>query len=480
MRALRAPAAALLLLLPSCAIHHVTPYVPDASNAPQTADAAEASANCAEASTPTETAICAAPGLIAANRAMIAALQARLRVATIFGRDALLASQRGWLLALPERCPASGGAQAACLQSALAERRAALEAWPAPPAAGGAIAQYVSLRAPPGAGAQPQPAFCATLARRAEDALRRTGALNPAAMGYAELAGSHGPEAAGPVRVDLYDANVFGLFQRRARGVSLGGAPVITPVSLTQLVESRQAANQGGRFSSFASQTGDYASLDAFADGPRRYVLAADAWGSTAPAAQGEAAHAGVWAIDGAAAVPACLFDLYTRPAEPGAFDALPALAQWRATLGQLRDAAELPLGTAVRRDQGQLGADTDFVLLYMPLVAIEQARGAETLWLRQRHDAVLDALFAWSGQAAANKAVFDEVFAQLRPAAADLVRGYQTGAALDATEARQAAGLAVMELLYQASIGIAPGLGAQPAPSPGYRPRYPIIAAPQ
>ncbi len=469
--------------LSACAIHHATPYVPDSSISPQTADAADASADCYEAATEAETAICASPQLIAARRAMLQALQADLRPATIFGRDAILASQRAWLLALPGQCRLADAKSAAtgCLASALAARTAALRAWPPAPPPGGAIAQYVSLHASAGAGAQPDPAFCAAFAQRANTALHGGGTLDPAAMGYQELAGTHGPDAAPPVRVDLYDANVFGLFQRRARSISLGGgAPAITDISLTQLLEAQHAANQGGRFSSFASQTGDYGEMDVFRDGARLLAVAADAWGYTTPAAQGEAAHAGVWDVTSGTPVPACLFDTYTRPAEPGVFDTLPNFTQWRDVLAQIQAAADLPLGNAVKRDQAQLSSDTDFVVLYMPLLAIQQAGGTETLWLRARHDDVLDALFAWSAKDAANKMLFDRVFALLRPAAADLVHAYQTAQALDADEARQAGAIAVMEKLYQATVNIAPGLGRTPEPVPGYRPRYPILASPQ
>jgi uncharacterized protein YecT (DUF1311 family) len=484
---LKSKTVIVCLMLADCAVHHVTPYVPDTANAPQTADSAEASSDCLEAATSADIAICAASVLTAADREMVQALHADLRTATIFGRDALFASQRQWLLTLPNECHlpqtsvVTRSDASSCLQSSLVERTAFLQAWPAPSAPSGAIAQYVTFRAPPGAGPQPEPAFCTAFAGRAEDALRNTGTLSPTAMGFEEVAGTHGPQAAPPVSVDLYDANAFGLFQRRARGLSKGpGAPIITPVSLTQLLEAQHTANQGGRFSSFASQTGDYGSLDAFHDGARTLVLAADPWGFTTPASQGEAAHAGVWDISGAAPVPACLFDTYTRPAEPGVFDTLSDLKQWRTLLAEVRDSTDLPLGASTKRDQGQIAADADFTLLYMPLLALRQGGGNETLWLRRRHDEVLDALFAWSGRTSANKAVFDRIFALLRPAAADLVHGYQTAQALDATEARQAGGLAIMELLYQATTNIAPGLGAEPEVLPGYKPRYPIIAAPQ
>ncbi len=474
---------ALALPLSACVIHHVTPYVPDSSISPQTADAADASTDCFEAATAAETAICASPPLTAANRAMTQALQADLRPASIFGRDAILASQRAWLLALPGQCrlqDAPGGT-AGCLGSALMARTAALRAWPPAPPPAGAIAQYVSLHASAGGGKQPDPTFCTAFAQRANAALLRTGTLDPAAMGYQEVAGTYGPEAAPPVRVDLYDANVFGLFQRRARSIILGGgAPVLTDISLTQLLEAQHTANQGGRFSSFASQTGDYGQMNVFRDGARLLALAADAWGTTTPAAQGEAAHAGVWDLSGGKPVPACLFDTYTRPAEPGVFDTLPSLTHWREVLAQIRASADLPLGNAVKRDQAQLSADAEFVVLHMPLLAVQQGGGRQTLWLRERHDDVLDALFAWSARDPANKVLFDRLFALLRPAAADLVHGYQTAQALNADEARQAGGIAVMELLYQATVSIAPNLGSAPEPAPGYRPRYAIVPSPQ
>ena len=479
-----------------CAIHHVTPYVPDATNAPQTEDAVQASANCFEASTAAEIAICGNKSLDAPNRAMLQALQSGLRASSaeagaLFGRDALLASQRAWLLSLPASChlDTQGAGVAACLAAALNARAAELRSAERSTHAQGAIAQYVALRPSAGAAPQPDPALCSLLAERATTALRQTGSLDPAAMGAEEVAGTHGPETGADPRhhvaVELYDANAYALYQRRARSVSLDGAPpVITPISLTGLVEARSAGNLGGRFSAYASQTGDYGSIDVFRLNGRLLVLAADPWGSTTPAAPGEAAHAGVWDISGAAAAPSCLFDTYTRPAEPGGFDALPDFTQWRAALTQIRDSANSAIGNAATRDQVQLAADTDFVLLHMPLLAVQQAAsGNWTAWLRHRHDAVLDALFAWGQSIAANKPVFDQVFARLRPVATELVRTYQTTQGLTAQEATQAAGLAVMELLYQSTVTIAPGLGADlaaPASAAGTRPRYPILASPQ
>jgi uncharacterized protein YecT (DUF1311 family) len=491
IRCRRPAALALAAALAGCAIHHVTPYVPDAANTPQTADAVEASTGCFEATTTAERAICADAALVDANRALLRALQADLRTASLFGRDALLAGQRAWLVALPQTChlpplpEAAGPGAKSCVATALASRTEALRATvPAAPPSGPAIAQYVALRPSAGAGPQPDPAFCASLSSLAQSALRRTGTLDPAAMGWDEVAGTHGaPTGTDPrhrVAVELYDANAYALFQRRARALSLdGGPPAITPISLTRLVQARAAANQGGRFSAYASQTGDYGSIDAFRAQGRLLAMVADPWGSTTPAAPGEAAHAGVWDISGVSPAPLCLFDIYTRPAE---VPDLPALTPWRVALAALRDAGPDRIGAAATRDGAQLAADTDFIVLQMPLLATEQAGGGWTPWLRHRHDAVLDSLFAWSQADPTRKTLFDQVLAGLRPAALDLVRFYQTVQGLSGQEATQAAGLAIMELLYQATVTIDPGLGADPAApgsAAGLRPRYPILATP-
>jgi hypothetical protein len=489
--------AGCLLVVASCAIRHVTPYQPDVEAAPQTADGVAAGSDCFDSATAADAAICAAPALGAANRTMILALHGDLRRAGLFGRDALLASQRVWLLGLPGAChlpalPAPAGAEGqACLARALMQRAAVLQAWQPPPARASvpdAVAQYVRFRPIPRAAGPWDPAFCADVAGRANAALRRTGDVDPAAMGGAEVAGSHGPAAiAGgglSVAVDLYDANVFGLFQRRARSLSLdGGAPVITPLSLTRLAQAWAAANQGGRFSDLASATGDYGGIDVFRLDGRALVLASDPWGSTAPAAPGEAAHAGLWQIAGPVPVPLCLFDIYLRPADPGSFGGLADFAAWRDLLDAVRDGAALPLGGAALRDQARLAADTRFTLLHMPLLALQHAKaGGWTPWLRHRHDAVLDALFAWSTAGPANHAQFQRIFALLRPAAADLVRAYQSTEGLSGAEATEAAGLTIMEMLYLATVTIAPEVGSYlgaPADAAGSTPRYPILAVP-
>lgn len=480
--------AALLAVLaaPGCMVRHVEPYSPIS---PVTADAAAASTNCFESATPAERLACADPTAAAANRRMTQAYQARLRDADIFGRDVLLATQREFLAGLDAACalPAEGAppaAAAACLAGRLDARAGALLAWHDPrraPGAADATAQYLRYRAASGAAAFNQ-GLCGPLAEGINAAIARSGGADPGAIpGAREIAGTHGPQAAEGFAVALFDANAFGGFQRRARGLARGGADVLDPLSLGQLLQ-RAAENKGARFSDYASQTGDYGALDVFAWQGRTLALISDAWGYTTPAAPGEFAHAGVWDVS-AGAVPLCLFDTFQMPAAGGVFDRLPAFTPWRAKLDAVRASAAPLLSVTALRDQAQIRNETAWMLLHAPLLAAQQARvGGWTAWLRLRHDAVLDALYDWSTKSAGNKAVFDDIFRLMKPAAQDLVDAYQQRQALDAKEATEAAGIAVMELLYGATETIAPTLGADPAApanAVGQKPRYPILAAP-
>jgi uncharacterized protein YecT (DUF1311 family) len=484
-----------LLALSGCVIHHMASYVPGATP-PETADAATASTNCFEASTPAEQLTCATPALAGANLALVQALQSRLRVAGVFSRDALLADQRAWLLTLTSAChlPQTAGAAAppsaaACLAQQYRSQAASLAGWQKPPSQPGGrdgMAQYVHFRISPGAQSM-NPQFCGGLARGLDAALASTGSADPAAItGAREIAGSHGAATGSAggrsFAVTLRPANAYGGFQQRAAGVAVNGAAALTSVSLGALLQST-AANQGARFSSYASQTDDYGAADVFTYDGRTVALLADTWGFNTPAAPGEFAHAGAWDLDATPPAPLCLFDTFQMPAENGTFDTLPAFAPWRDTLLQIRDSAQPSLGVGVMRDQSQLRAETNFLLLNLPLVVTGEARAGDwTPWLRHRHDDVLDALFAWSTSDPAHKPVFDKAFSLLRPAANDLVHAYQQTQALSGEEARQAAGLAIMELLYGATVNFAPGLGADlhaPASAAGTRPRYPILASP-
>jgi hypothetical protein len=485
----------------SCGIYHTRAYTPNSYTSLRTEDAGAASTNCFESSTPAEKAACSVPALATLNRGMTETLQRDLRQADAFSRDALMAVQRDWLLSLDGMCHLGGAVDAAatsCLAAQFQAQTARLAGWhPMPARAVGRheIDQYVRFRMS-GAPQHANSGFCAGLARDANAALAQSGTVDPALFaGAAEIAGSHGQpsgqasaEAGGRrYAVDLHFANAYGSFAQRARSVSIDGAPpLLDAVTLGQLLQST-AENNGARFSAFASQTGDYGAIDVFStggpNGGRVVALMEDAWGFDTPAAPGEFAHAGVWDLSGGTAVPLCLFDTFKMPAEDGTFSHLQSFTPWRALLTRIRDSVQPALGVGFLRDQGQLRAETEWMLLNMPLVISQQAQdGGWTPWLRHRHDDVLDALFAWSSKSPANKALFDQAFALLRPAAQDLVTAYQQTQALSADEAKEAAGVAVMELMYGATVSLAPGLGADlgaPGRAAGSPPRYPILASP-
>ncbi len=489
--------AALLCGLSACGIYHTKAYVPNSITSLQTEDAASASTNCFESSTAAEKAACSVASLSPLNRALTETLQRDLRHANPFSRDALMAAQRDWLLGLPAACHLAdtadappGAAAVQCLSRQFQDQTATLAAWHAPAAStagNAAIAQYVKFRFSAGPLGLNGP-FCGALARDANDSLARAGTVDPGMFaGATEIAGSHG-QASGDYgarryAVELRLANAYGSFAQRARAVSVdGAAPVLDAVSLGQLLQSN-AENNGARFSAYASQTGDYGAIDVFAQGGRVIALLEDAWGFDSPAAPGEFAHAGAWDISGGAPVPLCLFDTFKMPAEGGSFDQLPSFTPFRDTVARIAASGQPPLGVSTLRDMGQLRAETQWMLLNMPLVISQQARrGGWTPWLRHRHDEVLDALFAWSTKDAANKPSFDRAFALLRPAAQDLVTAYQQTQALSGEEAKEAAGLAIMEMMYGATVPLAPALGADlnaPASAAGTKPRYPILASP-
>ncbi len=105
------------------------------------------------------------------------------------------------------------------------------------------------------------------------------------------------------------------------------------------------------------------------------------------------------------------------------------------------------------------------------------------TGFLRSRHDQVLDRLFAWSQESSVNRLQFTKLFALLRPAAIDLGTIYVQHQGLSPNDAEQATAIAMMELLWQATNYMAPGLGSGPvdaAAYSNYHPRYAILPEPQ
>ena len=468
------PAAFSAALLSACGGGHVMPPMPPSS---PSLPVYATSFTCESGNTAVQNAVCTDPALAALDREMAASFRPLLRDADLFLRDQLLASQRVWLADLPQHCQPS---DSACLAAAYRQRIAALQSWPSQrpdgPAGIGAYVQYKLLDAR-------QDALCAALAAAVPASLTRDGSLDPQKWaGAREIAGSHGQETGDGIAVDLYQAGIYGGYQRRARSVTQGGKTLLDPASLGSYVMTLPGS--GGRFGSFASQTGDYAAIDVFSRDGRLLALVTDTVGYYAPGMAGEPSFAGLFILGATEATPACLFQTYLRPPVRGAFAEQPALTPFLALLDRVRGDPPQAMAPSDRLDATRLAEETRWTLLNMPLAALAQAKDGDwTGWLRHRHDQVLDALFDWSQKSPENKAAFDQLFAQLRPAALDLGKVYREQQGLAKADAEPAVGVAMMELLYQATIYWAPTIAAAPEGAEayrGYKPRYATLASPQ
>jgi hypothetical protein len=464
--------AASMFLLSACAGPAARPPAPPAPPAPALY---RTSFPCDAGNSASQDLVCHDAGLAGLDRDMADELRRILRDGDLFARDQALAAQRAWLIGLPQRC----SADVACLAESYRGRIAALRARP-PARAGGveAVAHYVRYKVLD----DREPALCQALLAASPSLIGADGALDPGRWaGSREIAGSHGPERGDGVIVDLYVAGLYGGYQIRARSLSLGAEPVLGPSSLGDYAGS--LPNRAGRFGSFASQTGDYGAIDAFARDGRMLALVTDPVGYFAPASSGEAALAGLFTLDGGKAGPACLFQTYLRPAYHGSTEEQPSLTPLLTLIDTVGGTPPEQMAPSDRLDSRMMAEQTRWTLLHMPLVALAQAKeGGWTGWLRHRHDEVLDALYGWSRRSADNKAIFDRLMALLRPAALDLGRIYREEQGLTRAEAEPAVGLAIMELLYQAALYLSPGLVAAPedaAAYQGYKPRYATLPTP-
>ena len=97
------PASVVILALGGCNIHEALPMpdnIPD--QPPMEETNSPAGFDCFEAGSVVEDMACADPQLAAADKILAATLHEKIRHADIFGRDALEANQRAWLLGLNE------------------------------------------------------------------------------------------------------------------------------------------------------------------------------------------------------------------------------------------------------------------------------------------------------------------------------------------------------------------------------------------
>ena len=454
---------------------------------------------CQDGNTPVQNAVCGNPQLASLDIQLGSLFHRHMGSDSIFERDQVLASERAWALGLPGACGISAQstglpdpAVVSCLANAYQAQIATLANWPPPQISAAdtqnnVIAKYVHYTLLDAK----QPALCANLGAQAAGALSDDGSINPNQLaGVTEIAGSHGnasgTSASGNIFVDFHRAALYAGYQVRARSVTVASAatPLLGETSVGDYVQS--LPNGGGRFVSFASQTGDYGDIDVFTLNGQLLALITDTIGYNSPAPPGEAAVAAVFTITPNTAAPTCLFETYLMPPpiSMGTFSEQPSLTPFLALIDALHGEAPADLPASDRQDTSYLSDETRWMLFNMPQIVLAEVRRENwTGWLRYRHDQVLDALFAWSQKSPANQAMFNKMFGLLRPAATDLDTIYVQQQGLTPNDAEQMTAIAMMELLYQSTTYLSPGLGSGPADPSNYgtyQPRYPILASPQ
>jgi hypothetical protein len=431
---------------------------------------------------------------------MAQAYHQNLRSLDLVGRMQLIANQRHWLLSRAAQCRVSdrrlGGAkpnpaQVACLKTRYNSRIGELRAWPQPQArkvAGGKfhpLTAYVEYRVVDGRDA----AVCTDFAKRFNDAIGAIGGVDFTRMnGFTQITGSHGPFATPSVtsnghryEVNLYDAGPYASYQMRAYGLNVDGQAVVNDISVGSWIAT--LPNGGGRFSDTSSQTRDYSSIDVFRAGQRNYALVNETWGYYSAAAQGESSYAALYDVSDGGAQQRCLFQTYLTPPIANVFGNLPAFKELVAALDLMAGDMVANLAQDERRDEGLLQKETEWILLNMPLVPLTDAeRYGRTGALRQRHDAALDAIFAWSERNVPSKLQYRRLLPLMQPARDELVRMYQQIQGLKPDEAGAAADLLLIDVIDRAaeSLGDYAATAAAPlAPFANYNPRYAAAPAP-
>lgn len=462
-----------------------TPLVPP----PQPQAPSLASFDCTGALPALHQQICASDSLARLDKQLVEQYRNRLRGLDLPGALLLEANQRQWLLSRAGQCSLNGGPSAeaaACLVELYRQRADDMANWPEAHRVSGqrahGVSAYVEFRLADSRDAS----LCEPMRAALNQDLQRNGWPAPARLpGATALAGSHGPadhvELAGQrVSVDLYDAGLYASYQLRARGLSRNGQRLLDDSTLPRWVA--ELPNYGGRAHLSSSQTRDYGSIDVFRLGGRELVLANETWGFYSPAARGESAYAGLYALDSQGLTPLCLYQSYLTPPRSNTVASLPAFAALLAELTTLAGDPPSEVAQHERRDNAQSLKERQWTLLNMPLVGVLdlQAYGREGA-IRQRHDDNLDRFFDWSERNLGNKQSYRRVLPMLQPAHHEL-RQLFSEQGLDSAQAAMAADLLLYESLARASEYWA--LPAPPAQMPlaphvDYRPRYAVAPTP-
>lgn len=485
-------AMALGILLVGCAGQAVPPK-PAVDTSPRlraTAEPGLASFDCSGALPAVHRQICADETLAQLDRQLISHYHRLRQELDPVGSMLLTANHRQWLLSRGEQCRIDNARgpdeQAiACLGSLYRKRSREMDTWAAarvaPRPGRNAWTSYVEYRL-----VDDQDSACRSLEQELNQEVSRHGIPSPARLdGVRMLAGTHARQASAEVGgqrvgVELYNPGVYAGYQNRARSLSVNGQPLLDDATLAHWI-ARQP-NYGGRAHAASSQTGDYAAIDVFQRNGRDLVLVNETWGYYSPAARGESAFAGLYALQGGQLQPLCLYQSYLTPPRTNTLAGLTLYPQLQEELDKVAGRPHPALAQHERRDNFEGWKETQWTLLNLPLLAVDalQREGWEGA-LRQRHDAALEQLFQWSEQYQDNKDIYRRLLPLMQPVLTELQQLY-AGQGLDSADARTAAELLLHETLARAVEALeAP---TEPVSMPlaagsDWQPRYALAPAP-
>lgn len=434
--------------------------------------------------------ICADDGLAQLDRTLVHRQHQLKQQLDWVGGLLLAANHRQWLLSRGELCPVSEGQardeQAiVCLSALYRQRARQMEEWVASrvtaPAGQNAWASYAEYRL-----VDDRDSSCQTLERELNQDLQRHGMPSPARLaGVQMLAGSNADSGSASVggqqvEVELYNPGVYAGYQTRARGLVVNGQPLLDDATLAFWVAEQP--NYGGRAHAASSQTGDYGAIDVFHRQGRNLVLVNETWGFHSPAARGESAYAGLYALNGSSLQRLCLYQSYLTPPRTNTLAGLSIYSQLQAELDAMVGSPLAGMAQHERRDSFQDWKETQWTLLNLPLLGVDslQRHGREGA-VRQRHDQVLESLFQWTERNPQNKQAYRRLLPLLQPTMEELRRLY-IGQGLNEADAVSAAQLLLHETLARAVESLA--APAQPVSLPlaagaSWKPRYAIAPAP-
>lgn len=444
---------------------------------PATPAHAAGPAYCLDPNTGLQSAICATPSLAVLAERLQSTYRADLRASDPFSGADLAAGQRRFLAALPARCrvlargAALTGETESCLDEALTARIGALAAYhPPPPPSDAAPARLLIRFTPvPEAG----DAGCAAWAARLDPMVTADARLDPSRLTDARVVASSAvSQDPASIRVVVQEGTAYDGYELRIEALADTAGRTVLGRDAVQA----WATSLSGPSRRFAD-----ASVKAYQDilvidaDQTRYALALEPWGYDTPTPPGGHAFAALYAL-GSEPRRTCLFQTFERPADlTSTFAELPPYAALRDAVEAVRALSTDALAAGDRLDDEQLRRRRLWFLEHLSGISAGlMADPARLAGLRRRHDAALDALFAWSEGDVPEKRAFRRLIATLSPAVDALAGFFAARSGLPEIEARRASEALAMALTFDAASAI-----ADVAPRAGAAATYPIAARP-